>query len=130
MKELSHRHLNWFKNLIKKRIPTKKALFLITLPFVAFIELPIWIGILWFAFGVSGLGDAFVYQFLRKYQYLLRVNSSNVVGSALDSLIFPTLAFGALMPEIVIGQFLAKIVGGGLWSVLLRKWRSQTEEVA
>ena len=82
------------------------------------------------AFGVSGLGDAFVYQFLRKYQYLLRVNGSNVVGSALDSLIFPTLAFGALMPEIVIGQFLAKIVGGGLWSVLLRKWKSQTEEVA
>ena len=81
------------------------------------------------AFGVSGLGDAFVYQFLRKYQYLLRVNGSNVVGSALDSLIFPTLAFGALMPEIVIGQFLAKIVGGGLWSVVLKRWRQPTESL-
>ena len=30
----------------------KKALFLIALPFFAFIVLPIWIGILWFAFGV------------------------------------------------------------------------------
>ena len=75
------------------------------------------------AFGVSGVGDAFVYQLLRSKQYLLRVNGSNVVGSALDSMIFPTLAFGALMPEIVIGQFAAKLVGGGLWSLILKKWQ-------
>lgn len=74
------------------------------------------------AFGVSGMGDALAYQLLRQRTYLLRVNGSNVVGSALDSLIFPTLAFGALMPEIVLGQFLAKIGGGAVWSFLLRRF--------
>lgn len=74
------------------------------------------------AFAVSAFGDAVVYQYLQKKSYLWRVNGSNVAGSALDSLIFPTLAFGALMPEIVIGQFLAKLLGGGAWSLLLRKF--------
>jgi len=38
-----------------------------------------------------------------------------------DSLIFPTLAFGALMPHIVAMQFVAKVAGGALWSWLLNK---------
>ena len=73
------------------------------------------------AFGVAGAGDALTYQLLRGRAYLLKVNGSNVVGSALDSLIFPTLAFGSLLPEIVIGQFVAKIAGGAIWSLGLRK---------
>jgi len=73
------------------------------------------------AFGVASLGDALVYHLLKRKHYLLKANGSNVVGSALDSLIFPTLAFGVLMPEIVLGQFAAKFIGAALWSLLLMR---------
>ncbi len=50
-----------------------------------------------------------------------RSTKSNVAGAAIDSLLFPTIAFGALMPQIVVAQFLAKVVGGVMWSVLLTR---------
>lgn len=53
-----------------------------------------------------------------------RSNASNVVGAAVDSLVFPTIAFGALMPQIVLMQFVAKVVGGALWAWLLRGARN------
>ena len=53
--------------------------------------------------------------------WLFRANGSNVVGAAVDSLIFPTIAFGVLMPNIVVAQFLAKIAGGAAWALLLSK---------
>jgi uncharacterized PurR-regulated membrane protein YhhQ (DUF165 family) len=53
--------------------------------------------------------------------WLRRANGSNVVGAAVDSLIFPTLAFGVLMPHIVALQFLAKVAGGAVWSLLLAR---------
>lgn len=45
-----------------------------------------------------------------------RANASNVAGAAVDSLLFPTLAFGALMPHIVLMQFAAKVAGGAVWA--------------
>ena len=57
-----------------------------------------------------------------KGTWLVRANGSNVAGAAVDSLIFPTIAFGALMPQIVIGQFLAKVAGGALWAWLLNRF--------
>ena len=50
-----------------------------------------------------------------------RANASNVAGAAVDSLIFPTLAFGVLMPHIVAMQFVAKVAGGAIWSALLAR---------
>lgn len=50
-----------------------------------------------------------------------RANGSNVVGAAVDSLLFPTLAFGVLMPHIVAMQFVAKVVGGAMWTLLLNR---------
>jgi hypothetical protein len=38
-----------------------------------------------------------------------------------DSLIFPTLAFGVLMPHIVALQFAAKVAGGAIWASLLQR---------
>ena len=48
-----------------------------------------------------------------------RANTSNVAGAAVDSIAFPTIAFGALMPEIIAMQFFAKIAGGAIWSWLI-----------
>ncbi|MBC8260067.1 MAG: VUT family protein [SAR324 cluster bacterium] len=73
------------------------------------------------AFFVAGIGDALLYAKLRKYKFLIRSNGSNIAGSALDSFIFPTMAFGIIMPEIIIGQFVAKIAGGAIWSLVLQK---------
>ena len=51
-----------------------------------------------------------------------RANFSNVAGAAVDSLVFPTVAFGALMPQIVLAQFFAKVVGGAAWAYVLRRF--------
>jgi uncharacterized PurR-regulated membrane protein YhhQ (DUF165 family) len=53
--------------------------------------------------------------------WIKRANISNTAGSAVDSLLFPTIAFGALMPEIVAFQFIAKVCGGAVWSYILEK---------
>ena len=50
-----------------------------------------------------------------------RANVSNVAGAAVDSIAFPTIAFGALMPQIVFAQFLAKVAGGAVWGLLIHK---------
>jgi uncharacterized PurR-regulated membrane protein YhhQ (DUF165 family) len=73
------------------------------------------------AFSLSMVADSFVYHYLKKYKHSIRVNGSNIAGSAVDSLVFPTIAFGGLMLEIVALQFLAKVIGGFIWSKILRK---------
>ena len=73
------------------------------------------------SFGASSCADAFVYAAVRKREWLIRSNGSNMAGAAVDSMLFPTIAFGAIMPEIVAMQFAAKVTGGAVWSLLLRK---------
>jgi hypothetical protein len=73
------------------------------------------------AFTVSAAADWLAYSLLRSRPWLVRANGSNVVGAAVDSIIFPTMAFGGFLPHIVAMQFAAKVLGGGVWSVLLRK---------
>ena len=53
--------------------------------------------------------------------WIKRANVSNTAGAAVDSLLFPTIAFGALMPEIIAYQFAAKVCGGAVWSYVLKK---------
>lgn len=71
------------------------------------------------AFGVSGTLDGLTFHLLGDRARLVRVNGSNVIGAAADSLIFPTLAFGGFLPLIVLGQFAAKVAGGFIWSLVL-----------
>lgn len=52
--------------------------------------------------------------------WLNRSTKSNIAGAAVDSLVFPTLAFGVLMPHIVALQFVAKVAGGSLWSYVIQ----------
>lgn len=73
------------------------------------------------AFSAAALVDWATFAKL-KGSWLYRANGSNVAGAAVDSLIFPTLAFGALMPHIVLAQFVAKVAGGALWAWLLKRW--------
>ena len=73
------------------------------------------------AFTASAAADWLAYTLLRSRPWLVRSNGSNVVGAAVDSLIFPTLAFGGFLPHIVALQFAAKVGGGAVWSFLLRR---------
>ena len=72
------------------------------------------------AFTAAALVDWVTFARLRG-SWLYRANGSNVAGAAVDSLIFPTLAFGALLPHIVALQFVAKVVGGSMWAWLLSR---------
>lgn len=75
------------------------------------------------AFAVSAALDTIVYALLHEKAYLVKVNGSNVVSAAADSLIFPALAFGLpLLWPIVAGQFAAKLIGGALWAWVLNGW--------
>lgn len=72
------------------------------------------------AFALSALTDSSVYQALIKKPWMVKSNGSNIASSAVDSIVFPLIAFGAFMPWIVAGQFVAKIFGGAIWSFALR----------
>lgn len=74
------------------------------------------------AFTAAALTDWGAFAWLRG-SWMFRANGSNVAGAAVDSLVFPTLAFGVLMPHIVAMQFVAKIAGGALWAWAISKVR-------
>ena len=75
------------------------------------------------AFIAASLANAWVYQLLISKPWLKKSNAGNVAAAAVDSGLFPVIAFGAFMPGIVVGQFVAKVGGGFVWSMLLRKHR-------
>jgi hypothetical protein len=68
------------------------------------------------AFSVAAIASAIVFQAARRYPVLARANGANVAGAAIDSIIFPLIAFGTLFPIFAALQFTAKVAGGALWS--------------
>lgn len=67
------------------------------------------------AFTLAALTDFAVFSKVSG-SWLKRSNASNVAAAAVDSIVFPTIAFGALMPHIVLMQFVAKVAGGAIWA--------------
>jgi uncharacterized PurR-regulated membrane protein YhhQ (DUF165 family) len=72
------------------------------------------------SFTLAALADWAVFSKVTG-SWFKRANVSNVAGAAVDSVAFPTIAFGVLMPEIIALQFAAKVAGGYVWFVLLGK---------
>ena len=72
------------------------------------------------AFTCSALADWLTFRTISG-QWLRRCIGGVTVGAAVDSIIFQTLAFGALMPVIVLAQFAAKVAGGAMWASLLSR---------
>ena len=66
--------------------------------------------------------DTFAFYLLRHRSWMVRVNGSNVPSALVDSLVFPTIAFGSFFPAVVVGQFVAKFIGGFVWSLVIRRW--------
>lgn len=73
------------------------------------------------AFAATAIADTVFYQLLWERGRIIRVNGSNVVGALVDSVVFPTIAFGMLIPWVIIGQFMAKVAGGYVWSLILKR---------
>lgn len=70
------------------------------------------------AFTLAALVDWVVFTKMQG-SWFSRANKSNVAGAAVDSLVFPTIAFGSLMPGIILLQFISKVFGGLVWAALI-----------
>jgi len=73
------------------------------------------------AFACALIADTFIYQRLFNKSKFVKMNGSNIGSALTDSILFPTIAFGAFMPWIILLQFLAKTVGGALWAFVLTR---------
>ena len=74
------------------------------------------------AFGLAGAADTTVYALLGERSKLVKMNGSNLVSAAVDSFVFPALAFGfPILWSVIIGQYVAKIVGGAFWAWVLTR---------
>jgi len=71
------------------------------------------------SFTLVGFTDTVVYHLFRKHPRVKRVTFSNIASAIVDSIAFPTLAFGKFLLWVTIGQSLAKIIGGYLWTLIL-----------
>lgn len=72
------------------------------------------------AFTAAALMDWMVFNTVAG-KWLTRNLAGNSAGALVDSILFPTIAFGALMPEIVLAQMVAKIAGGSAWGYLISR---------
>lgn len=74
------------------------------------------------AFTMAMIVDIVIYQLLFNRKRFLKINGSNVGSAIADSILFPTIAFGAFMPWVIISQAFLKIFGGAIWSIVILKW--------
>ena len=72
------------------------------------------------AFTLAALTDWATFNTVQG-QWMKRNLAGNSVGALVDSVVFPTIAFGGLMPVIVLAQFVAKVAGGTAWGYLINK---------
>lgn len=81
-------------------------------------------------FALAGAADTLAYHWLRARPWLWRSNGSNVAGALADSWTFLLVAaalgafpWGAVALTAIL-QSAAKVLGGALWSVILRRRRA------
>ena len=68
------------------------------------------------AFLAASLVDLAVFRLLGDRDRWQRVNGSNVAGAAVDSVLFPLIAFGwPPLLLVMLAQFIAKVAGGAVW---------------
>lgn len=71
------------------------------------------------AFLFANIVDVFIYQKLINKNKIIKINGSNIGSAFVDSLVFPTIAFGGILWTITLGQFIAKVFGGYIWSLII-----------
>lgn len=79
------------------------------------------------AFAAAAVMDGLVYAALHGRGWYVRVNGSNLVSAAVDSTVFLSLlAYSGILPwsavvPLILGQWVAKCLGGALWAAVLRR---------
>ena len=73
------------------------------------------------AFTAAAVADTLMYQLLYRQNKLLKMNGSNLVSATVDSVVFPTVAFGVFLPEVILMQLVVKVFGGLFWSLVFNK---------
>jgi len=69
----------------------------------------------------AGIIDTLVYGKLIDRKPLFKINGSNLFSSLTDSIVFISVAFG-LTPVIIAIQFVAKFIGGLIWSPVVGRF--------
>lgn len=76
------------------------------------------------AFVIAAVVDWGVYRLMHRREWTERANASNIAGAAVDSVLFPALAFGfPLLWLVALGQFTAKVAGGSIWALVIGAYR-------
>lgn len=73
------------------------------------------------AFALETVTATAVYWLCFRWPRLWKMNAANVAGGLVDSLTFPTVAFGQFLPLVILAQWGAKAGGGLLWSLVLTR---------
>lgn len=87
------------------------------------------------AFAAAASSDALAYHALRNRPWYERANQSNLVGAAVDSVVFAALWPFGFHFAVVFSMFAAKVAGGVVWSFALAKgadgraWLGRTREM-
>ena len=68
------------------------------------------------AFAAAELCEAIVYHLLRRQRWVERAPKAALIGAAVDSVVFPTLAFSGFVFATSFGQFAAKLAGAVVWT--------------
>lgn len=79
------------------------------------------------AFAVAMIVDTVVFQLASPLGPQRRVQTSNVVAAAADTLIFFAIAFGlgAIPFVLLFAQWTAKVAGGAVWALLVVRERTE-----
>ncbi len=73
------------------------------------------------AFAAASSADALVYHWRRNQSWSDRSNESNLAGAAVDSVVFAALLPFPFSWSFVLTLWAAKVAGGYVWSLVLRK---------
>lgn len=74
------------------------------------------------AFASAAVVDSIVCHFLWKTGRLIRMNTSNLFSSCVDSVVFPFIAFGLFDLGLSLSQTVSKFSGGIVWTALFLVW--------
>lgn len=73
------------------------------------------------AFAAAEIVEAVAYHILRRQRWTERAPKAALLGAAVDSVVFPTLAFGGFVFATSFAQFAAKLAGAVVWTWVIAK---------
>jgi hypothetical protein len=73
------------------------------------------------SFAAAELIEAIAYHVLRRQRWVERAPKAALIGAAVDSVMFPTLAFGGFVFATSFDQFAAKLAGALVWTWVVAK---------